>query len=126
VATEPETLAHDLTEAGLIKSALGYWLKASQRAIERSAYQEALSPLERALAFPSTKEPKRRLQANGQFAMTAPLCSTIRRHDAPVEDCDHPPDEAVANVRRHLWIEMVLLAALPAFAAAMARSYGQF
>jgi hypothetical protein len=45
VATEPETLANDLTEAGLIKSALGCWLKASQRAIERSAYKEALTIL---------------------------------------------------------------------------------
>jgi uncharacterized membrane protein len=37
-----------------------------------------------------------------------------------------PPEEADANVRRHLWIEVVLFAALLAFAAAMARGYGQF
>jgi uncharacterized membrane protein len=36
-----------------------------------------------------------------------------------------PPDEAVAKVRRHLWIEVVLFAALLAFAVAMARGYGR-
>jgi putative membrane protein len=37
-----------------------------------------------------------------------------------------PTDKAVANVRRYLWIEVVLFAPLLAFAAAMARGYGQF
>lgn len=37
-----------------------------------------------------------------------------------------PTDGAVASVRRYLWIEIVLFAPLLAFAAAMARGYGQF
>jgi putative membrane protein len=37
-----------------------------------------------------------------------------------------PTDEAVANVRGYLWIEVVLFVPLLAFAAAMARGYGQF
>jgi uncharacterized membrane protein len=37
-----------------------------------------------------------------------------------------PPDEVVADVQRYLWIEVVLFAALLAFAAAMACGYGQF
>jgi putative membrane protein len=37
-----------------------------------------------------------------------------------------PADEAVDNVRRYLWIEVILFAPLLAFAAAMARGYGQF
>ena len=37
------------------------------------------------------------------------------------------PNEAqVAGVRRWLWAEMALFALLPAFAAAMARGYGEF
>jgi class 3 adenylate cyclase/tetratricopeptide (TPR) repeat protein len=51
VATEPETLAHHLTEAGLTESAVCYWLKASQRAITRPAYQEAMNHVERGLAL---------------------------------------------------------------------------
>jgi len=37
-----------------------------------------------------------------------------------------PTDEAVAKARRYLWMEVVLFALLPAFAAAMARGYGVF
>ena len=37
-----------------------------------------------------------------------------------------PTDAAVAKVRPYLWIQMALFALLPAFAAAMARGYGEF
>jgi putative membrane protein len=37
-----------------------------------------------------------------------------------------PTDAAVAKVRPYLWIQVALFALLPAFAAAMARGYGQF
>jgi putative membrane protein len=37
-----------------------------------------------------------------------------------------PTDAQVTGVRRWLWAEMVLFALLPAFAAAMARGYGEF
>ncbi len=41
--TQPELLAHHYTEAGLQAQALPYWQQAGQRAIERSAYVEAIS-----------------------------------------------------------------------------------
>ena len=37
-----------------------------------------------------------------------------------------PTDAQVASVRRFLWAELLLFAFLPAFAAAMARGYGEF
>jgi len=37
-----------------------------------------------------------------------------------------PSDAQIAGVRRWLWIELVLFALLPAFAAAMARGYGEW
>ena len=37
-----------------------------------------------------------------------------------------PGDAQVAGVRRWLWAETLLFALLPAFAAAMARGYGEF
>src|SRR5207247_6403563 len=43
--TQPELLAHHYTEAGLIEQSVAYWHKAAQRAIERSAYVEAISHL---------------------------------------------------------------------------------
>jgi predicted ATPase len=51
VATEPETLAHHLTEAGLTEPATVHWHKAGRSAAARSAYQEALGHIERGLAL---------------------------------------------------------------------------
>src|SRR5262249_48282880 len=42
---QPELLAHHYTEAGLIEQAVGYWHKAGQSAIQRSAHVEAISHL---------------------------------------------------------------------------------
>jgi class 3 adenylate cyclase/tetratricopeptide (TPR) repeat protein len=39
--TRPELLAHHFTEAGLAETAVGYWLRAGRRAVERSANVEA-------------------------------------------------------------------------------------
>ena len=47
--TQPELLAHHYTEAGLTATALVYWQRAGQRAIERSAYVEAMAYLTRGL-----------------------------------------------------------------------------
>src|SRR4029453_7907031 len=41
--TQPELLAHHYTEAGCTAQAIPYWQQASQRAIERSAYIEAMA-----------------------------------------------------------------------------------
>jgi predicted ATPase len=43
--TQPELLAHHSTEAGLHEQGIGYWQKAGQRAIERSANLEAIGHL---------------------------------------------------------------------------------
>jgi tetratricopeptide (TPR) repeat protein len=44
--TQPETIAHHLTEAGLIEKSVGYWLQAGQSAALRSANVEAIAHLE--------------------------------------------------------------------------------
>jgi predicted ATPase len=51
VETQPELLAHHYTEAGLTDQAVDYWLRAGQRAGERSANQEAISHLTTGLAL---------------------------------------------------------------------------
>jgi class 3 adenylate cyclase/predicted ATPase len=48
-ATQPELLAHHYTEAGCHKPAVAYWQKAGQRAMERSAYPEAIAHLSKGL-----------------------------------------------------------------------------
>jgi class 3 adenylate cyclase/tetratricopeptide (TPR) repeat protein len=47
--TQPETLAHHLTEAGLFEKAIGYWLQAGKNAALRSANLEAIAHLERGI-----------------------------------------------------------------------------
>ena len=49
VQTQPETLAHHLTEAGLIEQAIRYWLEAGKNAALRSANLEAISHLQRGI-----------------------------------------------------------------------------
>ncbi len=46
---QPELLAHHYTEAGLISQAIPYWQQAGQRAVERSAYVEAINHLTKGL-----------------------------------------------------------------------------
>jgi len=46
---QPEVLAYHFTEGGLAKQAVGYWLKAGQRAIRHSANAEAISHLSKGL-----------------------------------------------------------------------------
>jgi len=49
VQTQPETLAHHLTEAGLIEKAIEYWLRAGKNAALRSANVEAIAHLRRGI-----------------------------------------------------------------------------
>lgn len=49
--TEPEVLAFHFTEAGLDAIALGWWRKAGQQALKRSAYTEAIAHLGKAVAI---------------------------------------------------------------------------
>lgn len=49
--TEPEILAYHFTEAGLGEVALGWWHKAGQQALKRSAYSEAVAHLAKAVAI---------------------------------------------------------------------------
>jgi TOMM system kinase/cyclase fusion protein len=52
--TQPELFAHHYTEAGLSEQAIGYWQRAGQRAIERSANVEAISHLTKGLELLKT------------------------------------------------------------------------
>jgi predicted negative regulator of RcsB-dependent stress response len=48
-AAEPEVLAHHLTQAGLTDAAIEWWGKAGDHALRRSAFQEAISHLGKAI-----------------------------------------------------------------------------
>src|SRR6202042_200310 len=48
---EPETVAHHFTEAGLDDLAIEWWGKAGDQALRRSAFQEAIAHLGKAIAM---------------------------------------------------------------------------
>jgi predicted ATPase len=50
-AAEPEVIAHHFTEAGLDGQAIEWWGKAGDQALRRSAFQEAISHLGKAIAM---------------------------------------------------------------------------
>jgi predicted ATPase/class 3 adenylate cyclase len=85
VATKPELLAHHFTEARQIESAVGYWLKAGERAAARSANLEAIRHLTRGLealgTLPESPERDRRELAF-QIAIGTPLIA-VQGYSAP-------------------------------------------
>jgi predicted ATPase len=76
VEREPELLAHHFAEAGQTERAIVHWLKAGERAVERSANLEAIRHLGRGLealrALPESLERDRR-ELELQIAIGAPL-----------------------------------------------------
>jgi class 3 adenylate cyclase/tetratricopeptide (TPR) repeat protein len=47
---QPEVVAHHFTQAGLSESAIEWWIKAGDRALDRSANNEAIAHLEKAIS----------------------------------------------------------------------------
>ena len=83
--TQPELLAHHYTEAGVLAQALPYWQRAGQRAIQRSAYVEAIGHLSKGLEvlaiLPDT--PERIQQELVCQTMLGPALMNIKGQAAP-------------------------------------------
>jgi predicted ATPase len=77
--TQPELLAHHYTEAGCPEPAAAYWQRAGQRAMERSAYPEAINHLSKGLevlkTLPDTPA-HRQQELNVQLALGPALIVT--------------------------------------------------
>jgi len=79
IETEPETLAHHLTEAGLIGKAVDYWLRAGKKAAARSANIEAIAHLQRGIEAASrlaNESDRDALELDLQFALAPCLIAT--------------------------------------------------
>ena len=79
VEAQPELLAHHLTEAGSTQEAIGYWQKAGEKAIQRSANNEAIDHITRGLGLiEHLSAIPQRLQQELQLQMTlgVPLMAT--------------------------------------------------
>jgi class 3 adenylate cyclase/predicted ATPase len=83
--SQPELLARHCTEAGLIGKAAGWWGKAGQRSLARSALVEAAEQLTRALGQIATLPPSaelRRAEIRLQVALINPLLH-VKGYAAP-------------------------------------------
>jgi class 3 adenylate cyclase/predicted ATPase len=76
-ASQPEIVAHHLTEAGLAKPAIDYWLKAGQQAARRSANAEALNHLARGLALLSNIDDSM-LRSKSELLLQTSLGNSLR------------------------------------------------
>jgi class 3 adenylate cyclase/tetratricopeptide (TPR) repeat protein len=74
--TQPELLAYHYTEAGLQESAVSYWHKAGQRAIERSAHVEAFVHLHKGLEILATR-PDTRTRAQAELSLQVALGAAL-------------------------------------------------
>src|SRR5262249_8790162 len=84
-ATQPELLAHHYTEAGLTDRGLDYWLKAGQRARERSAHLEAIRHLTRGIEL-RRGLPESPARDDRELAFRLPLSASyiaVRGYAAP-------------------------------------------
>lgn len=85
--TQPELVAHHLSEACQPERAVGYWLKAGRRSAERSADREAVRQLRRGLEtlmnLPASVE-RDRMELDFQLALGTPLISLHGWSGAPV------------------------------------------
>jgi class 3 adenylate cyclase/predicted ATPase len=85
IESQPELVARHYTEAGQIEKAIGLWERAGHRSLERSALQEAIAHLTRALdqiaSLPATPA-LRRVEIKLQAALITPLIH-VKGYGAP-------------------------------------------
>jgi class 3 adenylate cyclase/predicted ATPase len=97
--TQPELPAYHYAQAGLAEPAVDYWQVAAERAIQRSAYVEAIHSLDQALAQlaelpPGTARDQRELSL--QMMKLAPLYP-VKGYSAP--ECDETSARALTLCR---------------------------
>jgi class 3 adenylate cyclase/tetratricopeptide (TPR) repeat protein len=105
-AAEPEVIAHHLTEAGLDDLAIEWWGKAGDQALRRSAFQEAIAHLGKAIAMADKgaggkardSGQRRQLQvaygnaliAARGYAAPETAAAFARAHESVADDTDAP------------------------------------
>jgi len=79
VTSQPEIVAHHFTEAGLVESAIDYWLKAGDLALSRSANAEAVKHLRKGIELTQSQAPsaeRARKELNFYLALGPAVAAT--------------------------------------------------
>ncbi|HEX7198937.1 MAG TPA: hypothetical protein VF213_05650, partial [Dongiaceae bacterium] len=78
-AAEPEVVAHHFTQAGLTEAAIEWWGRAGDQALRRSAFQEAISHLGKAIEMADKTCEGTRLVAGPAPPFDGGICQTRLR-----------------------------------------------
>ncbi|HME70904.1 MAG TPA: adenylate/guanylate cyclase domain-containing protein [Myxococcota bacterium] len=118
VASEPEVVARHYDQAGLAAQAITHYQRAGERATQRSANEEAIGHLRRALALvatlPETRE-RHQMELGLQMAIRAPL--------GAARGWSHPENEQTYRRARELISQLGESPELPLVLAGMAATY---
>jgi predicted ATPase len=118
IATEPEVVARHYEQAGLIAQAIAHYQRAGERATQRSANEEAIGHLRRALALvvalPETRE-RHQMEFDLQTAIGVPLTAA--------RGWSHPENAQAYARARELTSQIGDSPALPRVLAGMAAAY---
>ncbi len=118
VAAEPEVIARHCEQAGLAVQAIAHYQRAGERATQRSANEEAIGHLQRALALvetlPETRE-RHQMELGLQMAIGAPL--------AAARGWSHPEYEGTYARARELTSQIGESPELPGVLVQMAAAY---
>jgi class 3 adenylate cyclase/predicted ATPase len=118
VASEPEVVARHYDQAGLVAHAIAHYQRAGERATQRSANEEAIGHLRRALALvetlPGTRE-RHQMEIGLQMALGAPLIAA--------RGWSHPENEQTYTRARELASHIGESPELPRVLVGMAGAY---
>jgi class 3 adenylate cyclase len=93
-AAEPEVIAHHFTEASLDELAIEWWSKAGDQALRRSAFQEAIAHLGKAIAMADKTAGNETLRPAARLRLQISLSNaTMQAHG------QHAPDVRAAFLR---------------------------
>ena len=102
-AAEPEALAHHFTQAGMTDAAIEWWGKAGDQALRRSAFQEAISHLGKAIEMADKAGEARLVRRAAAFGRPTIELQQIRPGRGVVARAMHAPGNAAAfTARREL------------------------
>ena len=99
---EPEAVAHHFTQAGLDDLAIEWWGKAGDQALRRSAFQEAIAHLGKAIAMADKAGGKARPSTTGSTAQN-PRMTQLRvayGNEASCRRCAGTPRPSSVTLRR--------------------------
>ena len=107
-AAKPEVIAHHFTQAGLDELAIEWWGKAGDQALRRSAFQEAIAHLGKAIAM-ADKAPETKAEGDPSSGSTStrPMAMHSWPHAATQRPKRSTPSQELARLQLEILIRSI-------------------